>query len=181
MKGKIMSNDVWSMDDYDPNQEDLNVGGGVLPGFYHAQIINHKLEPKEKGDCHNIAWEIIGTENDPKKTPMIGRKLYDYLYDYDSCKEMFKRQVRALAVAINYWTRDMLKSAKEQGLPMPAPTFEQFEGRSCIIKVEEEEYEGKKRSKIKGFYAIDSKEAKESGVMINAACGSASAPNDMFD
>lgn len=173
-----MSNDVWSLDDYDPNQEDLNTGGSVLPGFYHAQIINYKLEPKDKGDCHIFTWEIIGTEPDSKKQAAIGRKLFDYMYDYDSTKEIFKRQIRAMAVAIEYWNRETLKSAKEQGLPMPAPIFKKFEGRSCVVKVEEEEYEGKKRSKIKGFYEVGSKEAKESRVMVNAA--SASASDDMF-
>lgn len=175
-----MSNDAWSLDDYDPNQEDMNVSGGVLPGFYHAQIINHKLEPKEKGDCHSFIFEIIGAENDPKKLAMIGWKVFDYLYDYETCKQMFKRQVMALAVATDYWTRETLKSAKEQGLAMPAPVFEHFEGRSCIIKIEEEEYEGKKRSKIKGYYTVDGKEAKESGVILNSTA-SAGSSSDMFD
>ncbi len=173
-----MSNDVWSLDGYDPDQEDLNVGGGILPGFYHAQILNHKLEPKEKGDSHNFIWEIIGTENDPKKLAMVGRKIYEYLYDYETCKEMFKRQVLAMAVAIDYWTRETLKSAKEQGIPMPAPDFTRFEGMSCVIKVEEEEYEGKKRAKIKAYYPTGGKEAKESGVLINTVA--AATAGDMF-
>ncbi len=167
-----MSNDVWNLDEYDSNQEDLNASGSVLPGFYVAQIFNHKLEEKDKGDCHNFAWEIIETGTD--KTAMKGRKIYDYLYDYESCAQMFRRQGLALAVATGYWNRETLNSAKKQGLTMPAPDFAAFNGLSCVIKVEDEEYEGKKRAKIRGFYPIDSKEAKEAGLTA------APAGSDMF-
>lgn len=159
--------EVWDLDNYDPHQTDLNVSGSVLPGYYHARIVDYKLDSKPRGWCRVFTWEIIGTENDLKKQSMIGRRQTDYLYEYSSCKEMFRRKILAMAIAINYWSRETLNSAKSQGLPMPAPVFEQFEGRSCMIKVEEEEYEGKKHSRIRGFSSVDSKEARESGVMFN--------------
>ena len=162
-----MSKVVWGMDDYDADQEDLNAFATVLTGMYHAQIYDYRTEMKKHGICHVFSWEIVGTENDPRKLPMIGRKLSEYMHDYESCQGMFRRQVRALAVATGYWTRETLNSAKEQGLSIPAPVFRQFKGLACVIKVQEEEYLKKTYSRIKGYYPVDSNEARESGVLID--------------
>lgn len=168
-----------NLDSFDPNQEDLNVSGNIPDGLYHARIRNYSSETKPKGECHIIIWEIIGTENDSRKLPAIGRFLNDYLNDFVTCKEIFARQVFALIIATGFVTRETLVSAKEQGLEIPSPDFSQLVGKSCVIKVVNEEFAGKTYSRISGFYPVDGKEALKHGVMINDTDTSSNIIDDM--
>lgn len=150
---------------------DINASAPILDGFYHLQQESCSEKDKENGTIHKPVYVIVGTRPEKEFKSALGRKIYGNICDWTN---MGQREIMAFLIAIGYFSIETLKQLKASGQNVSTPAICAFNGNSFLGKVESDSYtdsEGKekKTKRVTAFYALDSEQAKESGVILNAA------------
>ena len=149
-----------------------NMGKPVtLPkeGWYQAKLVSQEPGSTQRGSIFKMKWQIVGATLELQAER--GKYVYETLYMYSN---VFFQQVALIGWSLGVYSPEYLQALQAQNDDLPMPDFEDWIGRSCLIKVrhKKDQDDPNKVYTAIGFdyTTFDSVIGQATGVVLDNSC-----------